>query len=92
MFAELSLELLGKIVIKSEIHCTQPPLFFSFWSPSLKNYEAVQSYRSVLGTGGKEEQMLVEMPAASFLSSCPFIFRGSIIIWMPVTACLLTTT
>lgn len=90
MFAELSLELLGKIVIKSEIRCTQP-LFFFFLSPGLKNYEAVQSYRSVLGTGGEEEQMLAEMLAASFLSSCPFILRGSIIIWMPVTACLLTT-
>lgn len=87
MFAELSLELLGKIVIKSEIRCTQT-LFFFFWSPGLKNYG---SYRSVPGTGGEEEQMLAEMPAASFLSSCPFIFRGSIIIWMPVTACLLTT-
>lgn len=80
MFAELSLELLGEIVIKSEIYTVHKPFFSFFLSPSLKNYEAMQSFRTVLGKGGEEEQMLAEMPATSLLFSCPFSFRGSIII------------
>lgn len=74
MFAELSFELLGKIVTKSETHCTQTLFSLFFWSPSLKNYEAMQSFRTVLGKGGEEEQMMAEMPAASFLFSLPFHF------------------